>query len=133
MYLYISVCIIYSICCLFCRISRRPCTLMSWLFNLITMAYHIFMYFVLFIFQDPTQSLESDELVVIYNRVPKTGSTSFANIAYDLCTRNRFNVLHLNVTKNYHVFSVSDQVRVVLHLYVSNNVVTIHNHILRLT
>ena len=58
-------------------------------------------------------SPDTEDLVVIYNRVPKTGSTSFANIAYDLCTKNKFTVIHVNVTKNYHVFSVSDQVSVV--------------------
>ena len=51
-----------------------------------------------------------ENLIVIYNRVPKTASTSFANIAYDLCSRNKYHVLHINVTKNYHVLSLSDQV-----------------------
>lgn len=50
------------------------------------------------------------ELIVIYNRVPKTGSTSFVNVAYDICKRNKFNVLHLNVTANQHVMSLADQV-----------------------
>jgi len=53
----------------------------------------------------------NDDLVVIYNRVPKTGSTSFAGIAYELCVQNKFNVLHLNVTRNNHVLSISDQMR----------------------
>jgi len=62
-------------------------------------------------FQDPLLSPDMDDLVVIYNRVPKTGSTSFAGIAYDLCTRNKFHVLHVNVTRNNHILSVADQVR----------------------
>jgi heparan sulfate 2-O-sulfotransferase HS2ST1 len=71
--------------------------------------------------QDSPLMTEVDDLVVIYNRVPKTGSTSFAGIAYELCVRNKFNVLHLNVTKNNHVLSVSDQMRFV------NNITNWHS------
>jgi heparan sulfate 2-O-sulfotransferase HS2ST1 len=51
-----------------------------------------------------------DDTVIIYNRVPKTGSTSFAGVAYDLCNHNKFHVLHLNVSRNNHVLGLSDQV-----------------------
>ncbi|CAD6999203.1 heparin sulfate O-sulfotransferase [Ceratitis capitata] len=51
-----------------------------------------------------------EQLVVLYNRVPKTGSTSFVNIAYDLCKRNKFHVLHINVTANMHVLSLPNQI-----------------------
>ena len=54
---------------------------------------------------------ENDDTVVIYNRVPKTASTSFTNIAYDLCGKNHFHVLHINTTKNNPVMSLQDQVR----------------------
>ena len=53
-----------------------------------------------------------EQLVVLYNRVPKTGSTSFVNIAYDLCKKNRFHVLHINITANNHVLSLPNQVSV---------------------
>lgn len=51
-----------------------------------------------------------ENLIVIYNRVPKTGSTSFINLAYDLCKRNHFYVLHINITANMHVLSLENQV-----------------------
>lgn len=51
-----------------------------------------------------------DDIVIIYNRVPKTASTSFTNIAYDLCGKNHYHVLHINTTKNNPVMSIQDQV-----------------------
>ena len=63
-----------------------------------------------------TTSRPQRDRVVIYNRVPKTGSTSFAGIAYDLCARNGYHVIHVNSSKNSHVMSLPDQVS---HCYVS--------------
>ncbi|XP_071947251.1 heparan sulfate 2-O-sulfotransferase 1-like [Antedon mediterranea] len=59
---------------------------------------------------------DTRDLVIIYNRVPKTGSTSFTNIAYDLCVENEFNVLHINTTRNMHVMALADQMRFVVNI-----------------
>lgn len=59
---------------------------------------------------EPIESFD-ENLIVIYNRVPKTGSTSFINLAYDLCKKNHFYVLHINITANMHVLSLENQVR----------------------
>ena len=49
------------------------------------------------------------QLLVIYNRIPKTGSTTFANVAYTLAARNHFSVVHVNITRNSHILSLRDQ------------------------
>jgi len=51
-----------------------------------------------------------DDMVIIYNRVPKTGSTSFVGIAYQLYAKNNYHVLHFNISRNKHVLSIVDQV-----------------------
>lgn len=59
------------------------------------------------------QSPDHEDLVVIYNRVPKTASTSFVGVAYDLCKANNFRVLHINITGNMHVLSLANQMQFV--------------------
>ncbi|MCL4119971.1 UNVERIFIED_CONTAM: hypothetical protein GTU68_010791 [Idotea baltica] len=51
--------------------------------------------------------------IIIYNRVPKTGSTSFIGLGYSLCSKNKINVIHINTTKNIPTLSLTDQVRFV--------------------
>lgn len=60
--------------------------------------------------REAPSAADSEDVVVIYNRVPKTASTSFTNIAYDLCGKNHYHVLHINTTKNNPVMSMQDQV-----------------------
>nr|CAG4648009.1 EOG090X088H [Moina brachiata]SVE93082.1 EOG090X088H [Moina brachiata] len=55
--------------------------------------------------------LASQNPVIVYNRVPKTGSTSFVGLAYELCSKNKYKVLHINITKNSHTLSLADQLR----------------------
>lgn len=52
-----------------------------------------------------------NNLIVLYNRVPKTASTSFVGVAYDLCKRNNFRVLHVNITANSHMLSLENQLK----------------------
>lgn len=54
-----------------------------------------------------------NDLVVLYNRVPKTGSTSFVGVAYDLCKKNKFYVLHVNITANSHLLTLDNQLKFV--------------------
>lgn len=59
------------------------------------------------------EAQDNDELenaVVIYNRVPKTASTSFVGLVYDLCKHNKYHVLHINVTNNMHTLTLANQV-----------------------
>lgn len=57
----------------------------------------------------PPWIAKADDVVVVYNRVPKTGSTSFIGVAYELCKKNKFRVLHVNITANNHVLSLNNQ------------------------
>lgn len=52
---------------------------------------------------------EDDKVIVIYNRIPKTGSTSFMHLPYELCDENKFNVLLLNIS-NPHSMTFSDRI-----------------------
>ncbi|KAH0953312.1 hypothetical protein HN011_002575 [Eciton burchellii] len=54
---------------------------------------------------------ELEDAVVIYNRVPKTASTSFVGLVYDLCRQNKYHVLHINVTNNMHTLTLTNQIQ----------------------
>jgi len=57
-------------------------------------------------------SEDLEDIVVIYNRVPKTASTSFMGLVYDLCKQNKYHVLHINVTNNMHTLTFANQVQI---------------------
>jgi len=50
----------------------------------------------------------SDNAVLIYNRVPKTGSTSLMNIAYELFSVNRIRIVQVRLTGHKHSLSSLD-------------------------
>ncbi|XP_062515643.1 heparan sulfate 2-O-sulfotransferase 1-like isoform X2 [Corticium candelabrum] len=52
---------------------------------------------------------QGDHTLVLYNRVPKTGSTTFMWVVYKLCSNLHYNVLHLNITNNDLIMAPSDQ------------------------
>ncbi|XP_008548120.1 heparin sulfate O-sulfotransferase [Microplitis demolitor] len=56
---------------------------------------------------------KSEDTIIIYNRVPKTGSTSFVGVVYDLCKKNKFHTLHINITNNMHTFTLYNQIQFV--------------------
>ena len=51
---------------------------------------------------------EEENVVLIYNRIPKTASTSFMHLPYELCEENDYNVLLLNIS-NPHSMTWQDR------------------------
>lgn len=71
-----------------------------------------------------------DDAIIIYNRVPKTGSTSFIGVAYDICKKNDFHVIHVNISSNNHVLSLPNQYSIVQNITKWNDMkpVIYHGH-----
>lgn len=63
-------------------------------------------------FKSNTGSEKFEDITIIYNRVPKTGSTSFVGVVYDLCKKNKFHTLHINITNNMHTLTLFNQVSI---------------------
>ncbi|KAM0728946.1 Heparan sulfate 2-O-sulfotransferase 1 [Formica fusca] len=61
--------------------------------------------------EEPGNGGGLEDVVVIYNRVPKTASTSFVGLVYDLCKQNKYHVLHINVTNNMHTLTLTNQIQ----------------------
>ncbi|XP_076455198.1 heparan sulfate 2-O-sulfotransferase 1-like [Babylonia areolata] len=59
-----------------------------------------------------------DDTIVIYNRVPKTGSTTLAGIMYALCSINKYFVIHIGMFHSAKTIALSDQMRFI------NNITT---------
>jgi len=51
----------------------------------------------------------SENMLVIYNRIPKTASTSFMNVMYKLTFENRFSAAYVNVSSRNHRWLFQDQ------------------------
>ncbi|CAG5096763.1 Similar to Hs2st: Heparin sulfate O-sulfotransferase (Drosophila melanogaster) [Cotesia congregata] len=62
-------------------------------------------------FKSNTGSEKFEDITIIYNRVPKTGSTSFVGVVYDLCKKNKFHTLHINITNNMHTLTLYNQIQ----------------------
>ncbi|XP_025113409.1 heparan sulfate 2-O-sulfotransferase 1-like isoform X1 [Pomacea canaliculata] len=52
-----------------------------------------------------------DDTVVIYNRIPKTGSTTLAGIMYALCFVNKYFVIHVGMMDRAKTIALSDQMK----------------------
>jgi len=61
-------------------------------------------------FNQAPSSSNPSQPIVIYNRVPKTGSTSMMNVVYELFSKNRFRVVQLHVTQYKHMLTLADQI-----------------------
>jgi hypothetical protein len=57
-----------------------------------------------------------DAPIIVYNRVPKTGSTTFMDIVYRLSRANGFSAIHINITRNRHTLALPDQHRFVVNV-----------------
>uniref|UniRef100_H2ZBE7 Heparan sulfate 2-O-sulfotransferase 1 n=1 Tax=Ciona savignyi TaxID=51511 RepID=H2ZBE7_CIOSA len=73
---------------------------------------------------------EPRQPIVLYNRVPKTGSTSFCNLVYDLTKINNMYCLHVNITKNNLKVAIGDQYNLALNMtrWVERKPALYHGH-----
>jgi len=67
----------------------------------------------------------------MYNRVPKTGSTTVMDVIYRLCRRNKFSAIHMNVTRNQHTLHLPDQVSLISNIsnWVQRKPAVYHGHL----
>lgn len=61
--------------------------------------------------EQSTQKEAKGGVLLLYNRVPKTGSTSFMNVVYSLTQKNHFSAAYVNVSSKSHRWLFQDQFR----------------------
>nr|XP_009858624.1 heparan sulfate 2-O-sulfotransferase 1-like isoform X1 [Ciona intestinalis] len=81
-------------------------------------------------FYTETEKFDSNLPIILYNRVPKTGSTSFSNLVYDLTKTNKMYCLHLNITRNSLKIPIGDQYNLALNMttWVERRPALYHGH-----
>ncbi|KAK3748617.1 hypothetical protein RRG08_048947 [Elysia crispata] len=57
-----------------------------------------------------------DSTVILYNRVPKTGSTSFTGVTLDLCHMNGFSAIYVFVSHEERILSLESQMKFITNI-----------------
>ncbi|XP_023345285.1 heparin sulfate O-sulfotransferase-like isoform X2 [Eurytemora carolleeae] len=84
-------------------------------FYLIFVVCCTFIFFYLYVHTQPTSAKDlTRPPVLMYNRIPKTGSTSLMNIAYEIRSQNRYRIVQVRLTSagSKNILSFNDQLEI---------------------